>query len=236
MFSPRDYLDLERTAHGALFGGDDEPVWSAIGRIGDYLDGLLDRHAGERLLGEVHERAVVGELVYVGAGAVIEANAVVRGPAWIGEGTVVRSGAYVRERVVTGGRCVLGNSCEFKNCLLFDECEVPHFNYVGDSILGYRAHLGAGVICSNVRLDRRHVTVATAAGEMLDTGLRKFGAVVGDRTEIGCNSVLSPGSLLGRDGILYPGTHWRGVLAAGRIVKNRQNLVVVERPDGGDRD
>ena len=129
-----------------------------------------------------------------------------------------------------GDDCVVGNSSELKNCLLFNKVEVPHYNYVGDSILGYRAHLGAGVICSNVRLDRRAVVVRNDDG-FLDTGLKKFGAVVGDRTEVGCNSVLSPGTLLGRDCIIYPLTSWQGVLPSGRIVKNRQPIEVVERRD-----
>jgi len=228
MFPAADYLDLDATDHGALFP-EGEPAWSALAAIGDYLDGILDAPEGERIRGEVHGRAVVGERVHVAEGARIEANAVVNGPAWIGSGTVVRSGAYVRERVIAGSDCVLGNSSEFKNCVLFDGVEAPHFNYVGDSVLGRRAHLGAGVICSNVRLDRRSVKVRDEEGGFADTGLRKFGAIVGDGTEVGCNTVLSPGSLLGRNCIVYPGTHWQGVLESDRIVKNRQSLQVVER-------
>jgi NDP-sugar pyrophosphorylase family protein len=135
----------------------------------------------------------------------------------------------LREYVIAGRDCVLGNSSEFKHCLLFNRCEVPHFNYVGDSILGYRAHLGAGVICSNVRLDRGNVVVTALDGGKFETGLRKFGAIVGDRTEVGCNSVLNPGSLLGRDCILYPGTSWNGVLGDHRIVKTRASAEIVER-------
>lgn len=231
-FATRDYLDLDRTEHAGLFDPD-EPVWGALGRIAAYLDGLLEA-AGPLIRGEVHERAVVGPRVWIAPGAVVEANAVIQGPAWIGEGTVVRSGAYLRQHVIAGRGCVLGNSCEFKNAVLFDDGEVPHFNYVGDSILGHRAHLGAGVICSNVRLDRAPVRVRdTATGGPVETGLRKFGAVVGDRSEVGCNSVLNPGSLLGRDCLLYPGTHWHGVLPARRIVKLRQDLVVAERRTPG---
>jgi len=121
---------------------------------------------------------------------------------------------------------MLGNASEFKNCLLFDHVEAPHYNYIGDSILGYRAHLGAGAVCSNVRLDRQNVRVGASK---LDSGLRKFGAIVGDRTEVGCNSVLNPGSVLGRDGIVYPGTSWHGVLGDRQVVKNRQTQEVVNR-------
>ena len=128
-----------------------------------------------------------------------------------------------------GNGVVLGNSCEFKNCLIFDEAQIPHFNYVGDSILGHKAHLGAGAILSNVRLDHQPVSVTTTEGP-ISTGLRKFGAIVGDRAEIGCNSVLSPGSIIGRDTILYPGTSWRGVLPNNSIGKAvPQTLKVIPR-------
>jgi UDP-N-acetylglucosamine diphosphorylase / glucose-1-phosphate thymidylyltransferase / UDP-N-acetylgalactosamine diphosphorylase / glucosamine-1-phosphate N-acetyltransferase / galactosamine-1-phosphate N-acetyltransferase len=125
----------------------------------------------------------------------------------------------------------MGNSCEFKNCILFDEAQVPHFNYVGDSILGYRAHLGAGVILSNVKLDHGEIHVTAADGDIA-TGLTKFGAVVGDRTEIGCNAVINPGSVLGRDSIIYPGANFRGVLPSASVVKVRQNLQVLTRRTG----
>src|SRR5678810_845074 len=113
-----------------------------------------------------------------------------KGPAWIGENCQIRSGCYVRENVIVGNGVVMGNSCEFKNCILFDEAQVPHFNYVGDSILGYRAHLGAGVKISNVKLMPENVTIEKD-GVPFDTGLRKFGALLGDFTDIGCNAVLN---------------------------------------------
>lgn len=228
MFEPDRYLDLSETEHASLFPPD-EPAWSALARIGDHLDTLLRETGSDRIRGEVDERAVVGEEVYIAPGAVVEANAVIQGPAWIGEGTVIRSGAYLRQKVLVGSGCVLGNSSEFKNCVLFNDCEVPHFNYVGDSVLGHKAHLGAGVICSNVRLDRRNVVVRPPGGGLHDTGLRKFGAVVGDRSEVGCHTVLSPGSILGRDSIIYPETHWQGVLGEKRIVKHKQDLDIVPR-------
>lgn len=227
-FLPADLLDLSETEHAALFPAD-EPVWAALPGIAAYLAERLDRVGRSLLQGRVDPRAVVGERVFVAPGAVIEANAVVKGPAWIGGGTVVRSGAYLREDVVAGEGCVLGNSSEFKNCVLFNRCEVPHFNYVGDSILGFRAHLGAGVICSNVRLDRAPVKVRDGAGGFLETGLRKFGAVVGDRTEVGCNAVLSPGSILGRDCIVHPLTSWQGVLPDHHLAKSHGERHVVRR-------
>lgn len=230
-FLPDEFLDLTETEHGALFVSGD-PIWTALLRLAPYLEQQLDRVGPAMQQGRIDPRATVGDRVFIAPGASVEANAVIKGPAWIGSGTVVRSGAYVRENVIVGNDCVLGNSSEFKNCLLFNACEVPHFNYVGDSILGYKAHLGAGVICSNVRLDRRNVTVRNGEGGFIDTGLRKFGAIVGDRTEIGCNSVLSPGSVLGRDCIIYPLTSWQGVLESRKIVKNPHPLQIVPRREG----
>lgn len=223
-FSPDDFLDLAETDHRGLFVPG-EPVWAALPRIGAYLAEQLDRVGPDTKQGSIDPRAVVGDRVHLAAGAVVEANAVIRGPAWIGEGTVVRSGAYLRENVMVGRNCVVGNSSELKNCLLFNRCEVPHFNYVGDSILGHRAHLGAGAICSNVRLDRAGVRVRDGRGDSIETGLRKFGAVVGDRTEVGCHAVLSPGSILGRDCLIYPLTSWQGVLPERHIAKGGGEVV-----------
>jgi len=216
--APSQFLDLDHTDHGSLFP-EDQPVWSAIPRIGNYLQESLAAVKGERLNGDIHERAIIGPEVYIGPGSVVEANAIIKGPAWIGSNCTVRSGAYVRENVIAGDGVMMGNSSEFKNCVLFDECAVPHFNYVGDSILGYKSHLGAGVVLSNVRLDRAEVRVRLPEGGQQETGLVKFGAIIGDRTEIGCNSVLSPGTLLGRDCVIYPCTHWVGVLPDGQTVK-----------------
>jgi len=222
MFPAAAFLDLARTAHAGLFSGGG-PVWDALGRIAPYLAECL-RPGVE---GEISEGARVGA-VFIGKGTRIEAGATILGPAWIGANCVVRAGAYLRENVITGDGCTLGNSCEFKNCLLFDGVEVPHFSYVGDALLGHRAHLGAGVILSNVKLSREEVHVRDGTG-FLATGLRKFSAVIGDHAEIGCNSVISPGSLIGRRCVLYPGTHWNGVLPEDRIVKVRQSQQIVER-------
>ena len=123
---------------------------------------------------------------------------------------------------------MIGNSSELKNSLLLNDCQVPHFNYVGDSILGHHAHLGAGVVLSNLKSMPGNVTVGQA-DDARDTGLRKFGALIGDRAELGCNCVLNPGSIIGRDSVVYPNTNWRGVLHANRIVKNRAQQEVVER-------
>lgn len=226
-FAAAEYLDLGHTGHAGLFL-EGEPVWAAIGRIGEYLGSIT----GERSSADVSPHAVVGPDVILGEGVKVEPGAVVNGPAWIGSGSVIRTGAYIRGNVITGSDCVLGNSCEFKNAVMFDGCQVPHFNYVGDSILGHRVHLGAGVILSNVRLDNNEVEVRDGEGR-IGSGLRKFGAVIGDGVEIGCNSVINPGSVIGRGCVLYPGSHWSGVLAAERIVKVRQVQEVVVKRRGG---
>lgn len=233
-FSPFRFFDAVRGVPGELFTGV-ERVWEVLPRIAGFLNGL--EPGAFQVLGEVAPGAVLGERVAVGKGTVIEPGAFIKGPAWIGENCQIRHGCYIRENVVVGDGSVLGNSCEFKNCLLFDGAEVPHFNYVGDSVLGHRAHLGAGVILSNVRLDRSTIRVQArdakspdGGHEYLETGLRKFGAIIGDFTEVGCNSVLSPGSVVGRNCLLYPGTQWRGTLSDHSIVRLRQDLAVFSKP------
>jgi len=200
-------------------------VWDALSQISSYLQFRLKPGIHARLIG----KPFISGAVFIGAGTVVEQGAMIKGPAWIGEGCEIRNGCYIRENVIVGSGCVLGNSCEFKNSIIFDEAQVPHFNYVGDSILGFRAHLGAGAILSNVRLDHSEVVVSNGDGTFTPTGLRKFGAVIGDRAEIVCNSVLNPGSLIGRNSMLYPGTQWRGFLPASSTVKHLQTQQIVER-------
>ncbi|MBK8093301.1 MAG: UDP-N-acetylglucosamine diphosphorylase [Verrucomicrobiaceae bacterium] len=223
MFLPRDYLDLSHTKHSILFP-EEGPVWTALSRIEQYLEFRLQRE----IRTQVPPGVFLGEDVFIDEGTVLEPGCVIRGPAWIGRNCEVRAGCYVRQNVIVGDGCVLGNSCEFKNCVLFDDCEVPHYNYVGDSILGHRAHLGAGVVLSNVRLDRQAVLVK-GAKEAVETGLRKFGAVIGDHAEIGCNSVIGPGCVIGRRSIVYPLTHFSGVLEADSILKTRQTQQIAKR-------
>jgi NDP-sugar pyrophosphorylase family protein len=229
MFAPAEFLNLERTAHSKLFENQTY-VWDALKQIASYLQFRLK----PAVLGDMVGKPFISGNVFIGPGTIIEQGAVLKGPAWIGEDCHIRTGCYVRENVIVGNGVVMGNSCEFKNCILFDEAQVPHFNYVGDSILGYQAHLGAGVILSNVKLDHREIAVAAAGGNIA-TGLTKFGAIIGDRTEIGCNAVINPGSVIGRDCIIYPGASFRGVLASDSIVKVRQQLQVFERRDRGQK-
>jgi NDP-sugar pyrophosphorylase family protein len=223
MFKPEDLFDLSQTEHGAIFEGC-EYAWDALKRIKDFL--------AARVHPELHNRcdgvAWIGERVFIGEGTVIEDGAMIKGPAIIGRNCEIRHNAYLREHVIIGDHCVVGNSCELKNALLFNHATVPHFNYVGDSIVGYKAHLGAGVVLSNVKSLSGNVTVEMD-GKPFDTGLRKFGALVGDGAEIGCNSVLNPGSIIGRGAVVYPATNWRGFLPANLIAKNKAPVEVVTR-------
>jgi NDP-sugar pyrophosphorylase family protein len=168
--------------------------------------------------------------VFIGEGTLVEDGAMIKGPAIIGKNCQIRHNAYIREHVIIGDNCIVGNSCEVKNSLLFNQAVAPHFNYIGDSILGYQAHLGAGATISNVKLVPGNVAV-DIDGQPFDTGLRKFGALLGDHAEIGCNAVLNPGSIIGRGSVVYPSTNWRGILPANMIVKNQAaQEVVVRRP------
>ncbi len=166
--------------------------------------------------------------VHFGSGVTFPASATIIGPAWIGPGTQIRPGAFIRGGVITGADCVLGHACEFKNCLLLDRVQVPHFSYVGDSVLGNGAHLGAGAICSNLRLDQQVIFITTAQGPV-NTGMRKLGAILGDAAEVGCNAVLNPGTLLGKRSLVMPAIAFGGVLPAGTIARVRQPLTLVPR-------
>jgi NDP-sugar pyrophosphorylase family protein len=224
-FSPSSFVSLDHTEHRVLFEAGPF-VWDALGQIASYLKFRLK----PAVLGTPIGKPFISHAVFIGPGTTIEPGAVIKGPAWIGSNCEIRSGCYIRENVIVGDNCVLGNSCEFKNSIIFNDAQIPHFNYVGDSILGHASHLGAGVILSNVRLDRKEVLIPLPEGGFQPSGLRKFGAVIGDHAEIGCNSVINPGSLIGPGSLLYPGTQWRGILPANRVVKWLQPQEITERP------
>ena len=218
-----ELFDLGQTEHASLFDSLGQ-AWEVLPHIGDYLRDTL--RAAQ--LGQAHDQAVIEGDVFIGEGTVIEAGALIRGPVWIGRNCHIGHGATLRGNVIVGDDCVVGHAAELKNAVLFNGCDVPHFNYVGDSVLGHRVHLGAGAMLSNYRLIRGNVNVRTASGS-LDSGLAKFGALIGDRTEIGCNAVLNPGAIIGRDCLLYPNVTFTGVLPARRLVKNKTELTVVEK-------
>ena len=223
MFKPADLFDLRQTEHAAIFDGC-EFAWEALKKISTYLAANLRPALHNRCEG----RVFIGEKVFIGDGTVVEDGVMIKGPAFIGKNCEIRHNAYIRDNVIIGDGCVIGNSTELKNALLFNQAVAPHFNYIGDSILGHKAHLGAGVVLSNFKSLPGNITVEID-GKRFDTGLRKFGALLGDFAEVGCNAVLNPGSIVGRNSLIYPATNWRGVLAADRIVKNKGELEVVVR-------
>lgn len=225
MFSPIDLFDITQTEHAVLFQ-DCQYAWEVL----KSLKGYLDAHLRPDLRNRCEGRAYIGEKVFIGEGTVLEDGVMIKGPAIIGRNCQIRHNAYLRENVIVGDDCVVGNSCELKATVLFNRSHVPHFNYVGDSILGFNAHLGAGAKISNIKLMPGNVMVEIE-GMPYDTGLRKFGALLGDHTDIGCNAVLNPGSIIGRGSVIYPNTLWRGILPANMIAKNQAPIsVIVRRP------
>jgi UDP-N-acetylglucosamine diphosphorylase / glucose-1-phosphate thymidylyltransferase / UDP-N-acetylgalactosamine diphosphorylase / glucosamine-1-phosphate N-acetyltransferase / galactosamine-1-phosphate N-acetyltransferase len=223
-FTAAELFDLQQTEHAVLFD-DCEFAWDALKKIEAYLAKVPRQNPPKKFPG-----ATIGDRVLIGEGTIVEPGAMIKGPAIIGKNCQIRHNAYLRENVVIGDGCVVGNSSELKNALLFNGAQVPHYNYVGDSILGYKAHLGAGVKISNVKLFPGNIEVEVD-GVPRDTGLRKFGALVGDGAEVGCNAVLNPGSILGRGAVVYPNVFWRGILPANMIAKNKAEIEVdVKRP------
>ncbi|HEY1718702.1 MAG TPA: DapH/DapD/GlmU-related protein [Verrucomicrobiae bacterium] len=224
MFKPADLFDLSQTEHAAIFA-DCKFAWDALKKIESYLASAPKQNPPKRFPG-----ASIGEKVFIGEGTVVEPGAMIKGPAIIGKNCQIRHNAYIRENVIIGDDCVIGNSTEIKNSILFNQAAAPHFNYIGDSILGHKAHLGAGVKISNIKLLAGNIFVEID-GQPFDTSLGKFGALLGDGAEAGCNAVLNPGSILGRSAVIYPNVFWRGILPANMIAKNKSPIeVVVKRP------
>ena len=212
-------LDLEHTIAAAQFATLTYP-WEALPQISGWIIEL-----GKTLSSEEYEQR--GENVWVAKSATVYPSAYIVGPAIIGPNTEVRHGAFIRGNALVGANCVVGNSVELKNVVLFDKVQVPHYNYVGDSILGYKAHMGAGSITSNVKSDKTLVTVRTGDA-LLESGLKKFGAILGDGVEVGCNSVLNPGSVIGRNSNIYPLSMVRGHVAENSIYKKAGEIVPKE--------
>ena len=211
MYTISDLYSLEHTLAGDYLSQFTYP-WEALKGIQNMIVEL-----GQKL--DPAEYTEVSPQVWVHRTATVAPTAYLGAPCIIGAGTEVRHCAFVRGSALVGEGCVVGNSVELKNCILFDGVQVPHFNYVGDSILGYRAHLGAGSVTSNVKSDKSPVVVR-AMGEEIATGRKKLGAMVGDLAEIGCNSVLNPGTVIGRESVVYPTSCVRGWVPGGHIYKN----------------
>ena len=195
-----------------------EYPWEILAEIKDII-----REVGATLPPDEYNHPA--EDIWIARSARIAPTAYIGAPAIIGADTEVRHGAFIRGAALVGDGCVVGNSVELKNCILFDGVQVPHYNYVGDSILGYKSHLGAGAITSNVKSDKTPVSVKVSDGKV-ETGLKKFGAMVGDGTEVGCNSVLCPGTVLGKNCTVYPLSRVRGYIPENRIFKSEKSIVV----------
>ena len=223
MLSPETFFDLTKTKHSSIFD-DVEYVWDAIKKIHDYILENLN----PQIKGKVMPGAWIDENVFIDEGTVVEPGAVVKGPAIIGKNCQIRNGAYIRGDLIAGDNAVMGNSCEFKNVLLFDGANIPHLSYIGDSIIGYKSHLGAGAIIANTKLIRESLKVKID-DKIYDTGLMKFGVILGDTSDIGCNAVVNPGSIIGKNCVIYGSVAWRGYLPEQKIVKLRQSQTIVER-------
>ena len=209
-------FDLSRTQSADIFEGCNYP-WEVLGRISEYI---LAR--GKTLLPDEYYSPAPG--VWISHEAKVAPTASISGPCIIESNAEIRHCAFIRSSAIVGRGAVVGNSTELKNVILFDGVQVPHYNYVGDSILGYRAHMGAGSIASNVRSDKKNVTVNTPDGK-IETGLRKFGVMLGDEVEVGCGSVLNPGTVIGRGARVYPMSCVRGYVPEGCIYKRAGEIV-----------
>lgn len=215
-------------ARFAPFFAPDATPWAWVSRIATALESVSEIEftlpanlpSGLRIEGKVFLHASVKLPPY----------GVIQGPAWIGANCELRPGVFIRGHVIAGEKCVLGNSSEYKNCLLLDGVQTPHYNYVGDSILGNRTHLGAGATCANLRLDQKPVRVTTPTGKV-DSNLRKLGALMGDDAEAGCNAVLQPGAIIGKRAAVLPTTAFAGYLPPNTLAAPRVQIVHLPRPD-----
>lgn len=210
------FQQLEETLAKPLLEQSEFP-WEVLPYIHDYILQL-----GPTLSKEEYEERE--EHVWIAKSAKVYPTATIAGPTVIGTDTEVRPGAFIRGNALVGAGCVIGNSTELKNVIIFNSVQVPHYNYVGDSILGYKSHMGAGSITSNVKADKTLVEVKAGEGK-LSTGLKKFGAILGDHVEIGCNTVLNPGSVVGSHSNVYPVSMVRGYVPAGSIYKKQGEIV-----------
>ena len=212
----KELYTLEETIAKDIFEGATYP-WEVLPKIGSFIKEL-----GETLSSEEYDK--VGEDVWIAKSANVFESAYIHGPAIIGKNAEVRHCAFIRGNAIVGEGAVVGNSTELKNVILFNKVQVPHYNYVGDSILGYKAHMGAGSITSNVKSDKKLVVIKTPEGPV-ETGLKKFGAMLGDEVEVGCGTVLNPGRVVGSHTNIYPLSSVRGFVPAGSIYKKQGEVV-----------
>ncbi len=216
IYTIADLYDLNHTIAAELFDGLTYP-WEVLALIKDYIKKL-----GPTLPTDKFQQ--IGEDVWVAKSATVAKNAYIGGPCIIDENAEVRHCAFIRGSAIVGKNSVVGNSTELKNVILFDTVQVPHFNYIGDSVLGYKAHFGAGVITTNIKSDRTLITVR-GGHDYIATGLKKIGTMAADGVEVGCNSALCPGCILGKDSIVYPVSHVRGQVSHNHIYKSSDAIV-----------
>lgn len=210
-------LDTSKTIAENLISSQEYP-WQVLGKISEFIIAL-----GNSLPKD--EYTQIKENVWVANSSNIYSTALINGPTIIDKDAEIRHCAFIRGNAIIGKGAVVGNSTELKNVILFDKVQVPHYNYVGDSILGYKAHMGAGSITSNVKSDKTNVTISLNS-DKVETGLRKFGAIIGDYCEIGCNSVLNPGTIIGRNSNIYPLSMVRGYVDENSIYKNKNEVII----------
>ena len=212
-------LDINKTICKELFEHSNYP-WEVLPKISEYIIAL-----GNSL--DENNYTEIEEHIWVGSNVVIDKLSTITAPCIIDNDTIIRPGAYIRGNVIIGKNCVIGNSTEIKNAIIFDKCQLPHYNYVGDSVLGYHVHLGAGVILSNLKSDGTNVDIRYK-NKKISTGMRKMGSIIGDNTEVGCNSVLYPGTVVGKNTNIYPLTRVRGIINSNSILKDENVLVEKE--------
>jgi len=219
MFHPEDFFDLSRFNYADIFNGI-EYVWDALKKRATYIQKVPK----PGLLGKISEKAITEGEVSIGKGSIVEPGAMIIGPAIIGENTLIRQGAYIRANVIVGDNCIIGHASEVKGTIILNNTELSHFNYVGDSIIGSNVLLGAGVKTANVKITGGTIRV-TIGGKEYNTELIKFGAIVGDEVQVGCNSVFNPGTLVGKKTRVYSNVSLRGYYPGNHIVKLKQNIV-----------
>lgn len=219
MYSILELFDLSHTISASLLQQVDRHPWDALRHLKEFI-----LEVGKSLPVQGYDE--ISEHVWVSKTATIAPSAYLTGPTIIGPDTEIRHCAFLRGSILVGACCIIGNSTELKNAILFDNVQVPHFNYVGDSILGYKSHLGAGAITSNVKSDQTPVTIHDIhSNDMIETGMQKLGAMLGDFVEIGCNSVLNPGTIIGRNTSVYPLSNVRGTVPGHSILKTNGELI-----------
>lgn len=212
----KDIVDIDHTISKELFLEYKNP-FEIIPKIKEWIIKI-----GENL--DESKYNLINENIWIAKNATIDNTAKIIGPCIIDENTEIRHCAYIRGGVIIGKNCVIGNSCELKNTIIFDNCQIPHFNYIGDSIMGYHSHIGAGVIVTNLKNDKSNITIKTSE-EKIETGLRKFGSIIGNNVEVGCNSTIFPGTIIMPNVNIYPLTRVRGIIPENSIVKSEQEII-----------